>query len=224
MDYKKLNNSIKSNITGNHFFYWTNLPTNLADYISNNSAFKLLDNSSIENILSSSCIGIELPDRKLTKDNNILENNTVIIRFSESSDLPIFNIIHNWINMIVDCNKNQINDPSKYKSTLYYWTTYNNCNQVKFNCSIDGIYPIIDPINNFSYNSGNKNEKLEFDIEFSFDSFNSNKSTHELCQKYMNSMYNNDKTIENKDLHVCEEMESVEDICKYLIKNLNKLY
>jgi len=142
--------------------------------------------SQIANILSSSVIAVNIPQGNLNKAERFgtgyikggvpsyLDlDNTVTIRFAESSGIPVFRIIRNWLNNIRNIYTGVSNLKgeymmSNYAATAYYWTTKPDGVSPEFYSCLAGMFPTRLPTDSFGHDL-TQYDKLDLELEFHVD-------------------------------------------------------
>jgi hypothetical protein len=176
-------------ITGYHFINFVYLPSTLEANVT--GSFKNLGGlnaGAIKNVLASACLSVTIPGATVNKaefnglgnikfavPSNVDWDNTVTIRFLESSGLPILGIMHGWVRMIRDyragvsaLSEQGQYTKSNYAATMYYWTTEPNGKQVEYHSCMTGMYPLKDPTDQFGHDI-TAYDKLEIDIDWNVD-------------------------------------------------------
>ena len=110
--------------------------------------------------------------------------NTITLKYTEFSGLPIFRIHRSWCRMIRD-NKIGLTglqgdnttgatgswnpyNKSDYSATLLYWTTKPDGITVEYYAAYSGVFPLKDPMD--LYNGDiNSVDKLEIDVDYNVD-------------------------------------------------------
>jgi len=100
-------------VTGYHYCWFQNLPTDLPMFTNGNSG--LANNDDIQSVLAASCLSVTPPGGTLNKveftglggikwavPGNIDYGNTVSVKFFEMNKTPILDIMHGWVKMIRD--------------------------------------------------------------------------------------------------------------------------
>jgi hypothetical protein len=110
--------------------------------------------------------------------------NTITLKYTEFSGLPIFRIHRTWCRMIRDnkigltglagdngkdmsTTKKKYNK-SDYSATLLYWTTKPDGVTVEYYAAYSGVFPLKDPMDLFNGDI-NSVDKLEIDIDYNVD-------------------------------------------------------
>lgn len=143
-----------------------------------------------EKYLSSACVGVTVPNQSLTGvayDGSAgikLENmtkvnngNTLNIKYTEMSGLPIFKIHKAWIEYMRDAktgfdvpmqNGGKKENKNDYCGNVLYWTTKPDGITVEFAALYSGVYPTVDPHDSFSFDIGSI-DKVELDFSYHVD-------------------------------------------------------
>lgn len=193
-------------ISGYSFIKW-NIPYNLTKYLNNfsiendlgitndqtktGSDDSSMNNDNIGQQLSSSCMSVTPPGGTLNKvtfnglggskwsvPGSIDYGNTITIKYTEFSGLPILRTHRAWCNMIRD-NKSGLTALSSrgthgtyhkadYSATLLYWTTKPDGVTVEYAAAYSGVFPLKDPMDLFTGDL-NSVDKLEIDIDYNVD-------------------------------------------------------
>jgi len=182
-------NTIDPYITGYHFIKFAYLPTTLSANVAiSDGTLSDLQAGTIKNILASACLSVTIPGATVNKaefnglgnvrfavPSNVDWDNTLSMRFLESSGLPILGIMHGWVRMIRDYRTGVSRlaaageyTKSNYASTLYYWTTEPNGKNVEYHSCMTGVYPMKDPTDQFGHDI-TAYDKLEIDIDWNVD-------------------------------------------------------
>jgi len=151
-------------------------------------------NDEIARLLAASCLSVTpvggtlnraeftgLGGTKWSVPTNIDYGNTLSMRFLEYSRLPILHVFNNWFRMIREYRngtslltgsaKSQTSieyTKSAYSGTLLYWTTKPDGVTVEYAACYTGVYPTKDPQELYAGDIASS-DKLEVDMEFSFD-------------------------------------------------------
>ena len=179
-------------VTGYHFIYFTQLPTNLLTYVQKASATSAFgSNTEIANILSATCLSVTPPGGTLNKveftglggvkwavPGNIDYGNSVSVKFFEMSGTPILDIMHGWFRMIrdyrtgitglEDTDTGDGYSNKTYSAAMYYWTTAPDAKTIEYYACYDGMFPNKDPQDLFSSDVESVG-KLDIEIEFNVD-------------------------------------------------------
>jgi len=161
----------------------------------------------IKNILESTCTNVTIPGGTLNKTEfnglgnttfsvptNATFDNTLSLRFTEYSGVPVFSIFHNWIRLIRDYRTGVSNLGSKaytkcnYAATMYYWTLKPNGIDVEQAYCFTGLFPMKDPADLFSHEL-TANDKIEIDIDFNVDYTWHEDWVYTYCSKLASSAY-----------------------------------
>lgn len=177
-------------LTGYGFCFFDKIPAGLPSYVSGGTS-GISSSSEIQNILSAACMSVTPPGNTMTKvefsglggikwavPGNGDYGNTLSIKFLEFSKTPILDIFHNWFKLMRDYrtgasdlisgNTGEGFSKSKYSSVVYYWTTAPDAQTVETYACYDGVFPLKDPQDLYSFDIENMS-KLEVEIEFNVD-------------------------------------------------------
>lgn len=150
----------------------------------------------LNDVLESSCTSVTPPGGTMNKvsfatlgggkwavPGSIDYGNTITLKYTEFSGLPIFRIHRTWCRMIRDnkigltglagSNGNtgkttQKYNKSDYSATLLYWTTKPDGVTVEYYAAYSGVFPLKDPMDLFNGDI-NSVDKLEIDIDYNVD-------------------------------------------------------
>mgnify|MGYP000849918491 FL=1 len=170
----------------------------------------------IKNILESTCTNVTIPGGTLNKTEfnglgnvtysvptNATFDNTLSLRFTEFSGIPLFTIFHNWVRLIRDYRTGISNLPSQqytkanYAATMFYWTVKPNGIDVEQAYCFTGLFPMKDPADLFSHELG-AIDKIEIDIDFNVDYAWHEPWVYDRCTKFAQDTFGSGKTyIEN---------------------------
>jgi hypothetical protein len=196
-------------ISGYAFIKW-DLPWELTQHIMKFDAVALGHSSENDQVnqetypdyvgkqLSASCMSVTPPSGTLNKvqfqglggskwsvPGSIDYGDTISIKYTEFSGLPILRIHRAWCNMIRD-NKIGLTDlrgtttpqstttggsfyiKHRYASKLLYWTTKPDGVTVEYYAAYTGVFPLKDPMDAFTGDI-NSVDKLEIDIDYNVD-------------------------------------------------------
>jgi len=148
------------------------------------------------NLLESACTSVTPPGGTLNKvsfatlgggkwavPGSIDYGNTITLKYTEFSGLPIFRLHRTWCRMIRDNkigltglagkNGNQMQTQNEYNkrdysATLLYWTTKPDGVTVEYYAAYSGVFPLKDPMDLFNGDI-NSVDKLEIDIDYNVD-------------------------------------------------------
>ena len=198
-------------ISGYGFIKWY-LPRNLTNYLkalsipdSSHQTGSAVEPQKAEQYLSASCVGVTTPSQSLTgvtydasagiqfenvtKVNN---GNTLNIKYTEMSGSPIYKIHKSWIEYIRDA-KSGFSVPvtyggkpeikNDYCGNVLYWTTKPDGITVEFAALYSGIYPTVDPQENFGFDI-NSIDKVELDYSYHLDFIWTDPWVLKTAQKY----------------------------------------
>ena len=150
----------------------------------------------LDDLLESACTSVTPPGGTLNKvqfqglggskwsvPGSIDYGNTITLKYTEFSGLPIFRVHRTWCRMIRDnkigltgmagSNGNQAPtsykyNKSDYSATLLYWTTKPDGVTVEYYAAYSGVFPLKDPMDMFNGDI-NSVDKLEIDIDYNVD-------------------------------------------------------
>jgi len=171
-------------LTGTHFVYFDALPSGIMNHLEGTGIESL---QQVQEILSATCMSVTPPGGTLSVfdysglggikwgvPGNIDYGNTVSVKFTEFSGLPLFNIFHSWFKLIRDYRtgvSNLVNNNynrTGYSCILYYWTTDPSATKIEYYACYDAVFPTKDPQDLFSSDVESVG-KLEVEIEFHID-------------------------------------------------------
>ena len=177
---------------------------------------------SIKNILESTCTNVTIPGGTLNKTEfnglgnvtysvptNASYDNTLSLRFTEYSGIPLFTIFHNWVRMIRDYRTGISNllsgeyTKSNYAATMFYWTLKPNGIDVEQAYCFTGLFPSKDPSDLFSHELGS-NDKIEVDIDFNVDYAWHEKWVYDRCEAYAAQAYTSGRAYVENDIALAD--------------------
>jgi hypothetical protein len=202
-------------ISGYSFIAW-NIPTILTQMIGLQGGFGLesmgnsndmtdTEENDTGSVLSAAMMAVTPPGGTLNKvqfqglggskwsvPGSIDYGNTISIKYTEFSGLPIHRIHRAWCNAIRDnkigltalSNNGLISgkyNKANYSATLLYWTTKPDGVTVEYYAAYSGVFPLKDPMDVFSGDI-NSVDKLEIDIDYNVDMVYHEDWVYELIQ------------------------------------------
>ncbi len=177
-------------ISGTFFLWADKLPPGLQTYVAKGKS-GLTTNKEVQNVLCAACTGVTTPGGTLNNveysglggtkwgvPGNVDYGTSFSAKFYEFSGLPIYDIMHGWVQMIRDYRTGVSNlksgedrsgyNKEKYSGLFYYFTTTPDASQVEYYACYDGAYPMKDPSD--LYGSDIENiSRLDVEIEFHCD-------------------------------------------------------
>jgi hypothetical protein len=175
-------------ISGRGFVHFSTIPANLYQVVNYHKGDVLISNNDeIKNILESAVISTNVPGKQVNTaeftglggitwsvPTSVTSDNTLNMRFIETSGLPILSIFHAWVRMIQD-NRAGVSllvgdnySKSNYASNVYYWTTKPDGVTVEYAACYTGVLPTKDPADLYGYDLASL-DKVEVDMDFRCD-------------------------------------------------------
>lgn len=200
--------SVDPYISGFFHTHWVVLPLKLAENVSYvNSGNGLTDLAEIKNTLVGSCTSVTLPGGTMNKaafvglggikwaaPTNVDFSDTISMKFTEFSTLPLYHIFHGWFRMIRDyrAGTSRLIDGdytrANYTGAVYFWTTKPDGKTIEYACLATGLFPQKDPADLFGGDI-TASDKVEIEMEFNCDYLWHETWVIDNCQDLSDTLY-----------------------------------
>ena len=182
--------TIEPYLTGGAHIHFSYIPSTVTETMSLQTDDKttlFTEPSYISNYLASTCLSVNIPPKTLSKTEfsalggirwsvptNVETDTNFSMRFIESFGIPVRQIFHHWIRTIRDSRTGTSHltgsryRKHNYAGTLFYWTTKPDGKEVEYSSCFTGVFPLRDPADSFGHDLA-AIDKLEIDMDFSFD-------------------------------------------------------